>query len=125
MKHFDHYRIMLLGVLFALCSQGALAQDTLNTPKSLEEKYDAYARILSPEKVYLHSDKDVYAIGDTIWFKGYVANASSVSEYPESRFIYVELIGNVYSTPSRVKCPLAIRLAYLPGHFPAHGPSPK
>ena len=97
MKHFGHYRIMLLGVLFALCSQGALAQDTLNTPKSLEEKYDAYARILSPEKVYLHSDKDVYAIGDTIWFKGYVANASSVSEYPESRFIYVELIGNVYS----------------------------
>jgi len=75
----------------------AEAQDSLKTPKTLEERFDAFARILSPEKVYLHTDKDVYAIGDTIWFKGYVVNAASLSEYPESRFIYVELIGNAYS----------------------------
>lgn len=97
MRHFNSFSLSLLGIFFAFFAQGAEAQDSLAVPKSLEERYDAFARILSPEKVYLHSDKDVYAIGDTIWFKGYVANSSALSEYPESRFIYVELIGNTYS----------------------------
>ncbi|MBR5075147.1 MAG: hypothetical protein IKX26_08000, partial [Bacteroidales bacterium] len=95
MKHICFYSFLFwaLGLSF----QNAVAQDSLSIPKTLEEKFDAYARLLSPEKVYLHTDKDVYSIGDTIWFKGYVANAAAISEYPESRFIYAELIGNTYS----------------------------
>ncbi|MBO7562433.1 MAG: hypothetical protein J6T04_06080 [Bacteroidales bacterium] len=92
-----HFYILLFSATFFLSVCKSSAQDSLSIPKSLEERYDAFARILSPEKVYLHSDKDVYAIGDTIWFKGYVANASALSEYPESRFIYVELVGSTYS----------------------------
>ena len=95
MKHIFFYSF-IFGAL-GLSFPKAVAQDSLSIPKTLEEKFDAFARLLSPEKVYLHTDKDVYAIGDTIWFKGYVANASAISEYPESRFIYVELIGNTYS----------------------------
>ena len=66
---------------------------SLTVPKTVEERYEAFVKYLSPEKVYLHTDKDVYAIGDTIWFKCYVANRSVQSDYPESRFVYVELVG--------------------------------
>lgn len=89
----------LLVVLFLLYPGFLIAQasDSLNVPQTFEERYDAYVTNLSPEKVYLHLDKDVYAIGDTIWFKGYVLNASALSSDPESRFIYVELTRMIVS----------------------------
>lgn len=59
-----------------------------------EEMFHKYTGLLSPEKVYLHTDKDVYFATDTIWFSGYVENASCTSEFPESNYIYVELISD-------------------------------
>ena len=91
--------LLKLGVCFFMLAVSSFvtsisAQDTLAVPWTLEERYEAFLKYLSPEKVYLHTDKDVYSIGDTIWFRGYVMNASVLSEYPESRFLYVELVGN-------------------------------
>ena len=59
-----------------------------------EKMYQQYTQLLSPEKVYLHTDKDVYFATDTIWFSGYVENTSYTSEFDESNYIYVELISN-------------------------------
>ena len=59
-----------------------------------QEMFHNYSKLLSPEKVYLHTDKDVYFATDTIWFSGYVENASYASEFDESNYIYVELIGD-------------------------------
>lgn len=56
------------------------------------ELYSNFTSLLSPEKIYLHTDKDVYFATDTIWFSGYVENASYASEFEESNYIYVELI---------------------------------
>ncbi len=56
--------------------------------------YNDFTTLLSPEKVYLHTDKDVYFATDTIWFSGYVENASYASEFDESNYIYVELISS-------------------------------
>lgn len=45
------------------------------------------------EKVYLHTDKPFYIIGDTIWLKGYLVDATSHKERDaKSCFLYVELI---------------------------------
>lgn len=57
------------------------------------ENFETYSKLLSPEKLYLHIDKDTYCAGDTIWFKGYLKNNSVLAEFPESNYIYVELIG--------------------------------
>ena len=57
------------------------------------ENFDTFSKLLSPEKLYLHIDKDTYCSGDTIWFRGYLKNNSVVAEFPESNYIYVELIG--------------------------------
>ena len=84
----------LVCALLAINSGISFAQDSIKVPKTLDERYEAFVKYLSPEKVYLHTDKDVYAIGDTIWFKCYVSNKSALSDYPESKFVYVELVGN-------------------------------
>lgn len=45
------------------------------------------------EKVYLHMDNRSYFIGDTIWFKAYVMNASTLHPTQMSGVLYVELLG--------------------------------
>ena len=91
------HRIVIICCFLSFSSILCVAQDNLKFPKTLGDRYEAYVKYLSPEKVYLHTDKDVYAIGDTIWFKCYVANKSLLSNYPESKFVYVELVGNTVS----------------------------
>lgn len=51
---------------------------------------DTFSSRFPVEKVYLQSDKDYYAGGETIWFKGYITSRG----FPitENRNLYVELI---------------------------------
>ncbi len=44
------------------------------------------------EKVYLHMDNRSYYIGDTIWFKAYVMNATTLHPTHTSGVLYVELL---------------------------------
>lgn len=43
------------------------------------------------EKVYLHTDRDMYAGGDNIWFKAYIINPRTNSLSNASNNLYVEL----------------------------------
>ena len=84
---------LLFSVVFMLLvfgGKGLYAQQQ-NNPV---EMFHNYSQLLSPEKVYLHTDKDVYFATDTIWFSGYVENASYAAEFEESNYIYVELIND-------------------------------
>ncbi|OFY39845.1 MAG: hypothetical protein A2X18_02450 [Bacteroidetes bacterium GWF2_40_14] len=47
--------------------------------------------VFEAEKLYIHTDKDIYLPGETIWLKGYLANSSFLSKTPVSNFIYAEL----------------------------------
>src|SRR5476651_524446 len=44
------------------------------------------------EKAYLHTDRDVYAQGDTLWFKAYLVNAQDNTPINSSGSLHVELI---------------------------------
>ena len=44
------------------------------------------------EKVYLHTDRNIYYPGDDIWFKAYLINAADRSLSVQSRSLHVELI---------------------------------
>ncbi len=76
---------LLFAAAMLILSQFVYAQE------SIEERFAAYSQLLSPEKLYLHTDREVYCVGDTIWFKGYLQNSSQLSEFAESNYIYVEL----------------------------------
>lgn len=88
--------LWLLPVLIAILT-GALAflpddDWTAKIVAALKQYNDRYP----VEKVYLHLDKDYYASGETIWFKGYV----TLQNLPDTRAtnLYVELVdknGNV------------------------------
>lgn len=57
------------------------------------------------EKVYLHFDKPYYAVGDTVWFKGYVTTALNAPS-PISKILYVELISDRDSLVTSLKLPV-------------------
>lgn len=65
------------------------------TEKGKADAFGNYSRLLSGEKVYLHTDKDVYGATDTIWISGYVENSSYLCEFNESNFLYVELLCDI------------------------------
>ena len=89
-KLFLFVRILLIEIMFHNISSCLLYAQT-NVDKHID-MFHNWSKLLSPEKVYLHTDKDVYFATDTIWFSGYVENASYASEFDESNYIYVELI---------------------------------
>ena len=58
----------------------------------VDSMLNVYAEQMPFEKVHLHIDKDVYRVGETIWFKGYLFNGFSLSAY--SKNLYAELINS-------------------------------
>jgi hypothetical protein len=58
------------------------------------------------EKVYLHMDKPYYALGDTIWFKGYVTIGSRHQLSALSGAVYVDLINDKDSVVKALKLPV-------------------
>ena len=44
------------------------------------------------EKVYLHTDRDFYFLGDTIWYKAYLLDGHSLSLVTDIQNLYIDLI---------------------------------
>ena len=44
------------------------------------------------EKIYLHTDKSIYFIGEDLWYKAYTVRASNNLLFDNSNILYVELI---------------------------------
>ncbi|HYG38652.1 MAG TPA: hypothetical protein VD908_08540 [Cytophagales bacterium] len=55
-------------------------------------KLKLYNKHQPQEKIYLHLDKPLYAVGEDLWFKAYLVNASDHSPDTLSKIIYVELL---------------------------------
>ncbi|MBW4889575.1 hypothetical protein KXQ82_07605 [Mucilaginibacter sp. HMF5004] len=70
-------RILLFIVLILRCAITVNAQQTIP---------------LFFEKVYLHTDRDVYTQGENIWFKAYLVDAQNNKPINYSHNLYVELI---------------------------------
>lgn len=54
----------------------------------------AFNQAYPQEKAYLHLDNRSYFIGDTIWFKAYVVNATTLRLTDVSKVLYVELLND-------------------------------
>ncbi|WP_276090358.1 TonB-dependent receptor [Pedobacter sp. JY14-1] len=63
------------------------------------------------EKIYLHTDKPYYLVGDTIWFKAYVAVGAKHQLSTLSGAVYVDLISESDSTAQSLKLPLTAGMA--------------
>jgi hypothetical protein len=67
---------------------------------------DSLRKRLPVEKVYLHTDKPFYNIGDTLWFKGYVMDGASLSASKLSGLLYVELDDDSSEVVRRISVPI-------------------
>lgn len=87
MKHFLH----ILSIVLALACTGSIyAQEDGTIP--LQQKFTSYQQQHLQEKIYLHTDKDFYLAGETIWFKAYIMDAFFHKPLPVSTIAYVEVI---------------------------------
>ena len=92
MKHVKSLCTLLLGA-FLLCSvASAQSVGAVDKLKEYAAHIAQFNRHNPQEKVYLHMDNRSYFIGDTIWFKAYVMNATTHKLTRISEVLYVELL---------------------------------
>ena len=60
---------------------------------SWSQEFEAATSEVSPEKIYLQLDRQVYANDKIIWFKSIVTNAADHAPTQLSGILYVEFIG--------------------------------
>ena len=83
--------------------------------KKLLTSFQKFTNSYVQEKVYLHTDKPYYAIGDEIWFKAYVVDAQNMGPTPQSNYLYVDLINSRDSVKKTLKLPIVAGLGW--GNF--------
>ncbi|RZM19782.1 MAG: hypothetical protein EOO88_37070, partial [Pedobacter sp.] len=64
------------------------------------------------EKVYLHTDKHYYNLGDTLWFKAYLMNAANFSGSSRSGLLYVEMTDDSTEIVRRISIPITKGLGW-------------
>jgi len=55
---------------------------------------DSLNKAVPKEKIYLHLDKSVYAVTDTLWFKAYLINPATNAYSNQSGVIHVEILSD-------------------------------
>ena len=100
----------LFTTIFFLHAGLLFSQDTISL-NTIIAKTQKLAQDYPTEKVYLHFDKPYYAVGDTIWFKGYLALGQ---DQPSdlSKVLYVDIISENDTLVRSLKLPVVNTSAY-------------
>ena len=104
-------RISCLSIILLLISN-VYAESTLDRYTRMCFEFN---KTYPQEKVYLHMDNRSYFIGDTIWFKAYVMNATTLHPTQTSGVLYVELLNDFGAEMERKK--LEIKNGMCHGEF--------
>ena len=80
-----------LGMLLLLaCFSDAFSQSF--NQDSITKRFDQYSEMNLQEKVYVHTDRELYLAGEILWFKLYNVNTASNTSVDFSKVAYVEII---------------------------------
>lgn len=71
--------------------------------ESLFKRFETQRLEYPQEKIYVHTDRNYYMGGDTIWLRAHVVDAASHRPVSMSKYVYVELKAPSDSLLSRVK----------------------
>jgi hypothetical protein len=93
-------RVSLFLLSALLCSSLSLyGQSNLEKMAAFVDNVNQFTRLNPQEKVFLHFDNPGYFIGDTIWFKAYIVEASALKPTDVSKLLHVEMLtpeGDLY-----------------------------
>ncbi len=95
-----------IGLLFSFLLLLAFIPKAEDPIDKLVATLQKWTDTIPQEKVYLHLDKPYYALGDTIWFKGYITIGSRHQLSNLSGAMYVELISEKDSVLRSLKLPV-------------------
>ena len=84
----SNIRLLFVFVFLLLQSIDTLHAQYLQTISNMDE----FNSLTANEQVYVHTDSEVYAPGDTIWFKAYIRNKASLKRSNLSRIFYLNLV---------------------------------
>ncbi|MDQ3278706.1 MAG: hypothetical protein M3Q06_10285, partial [Bacteroidota bacterium] len=93
-KHF------LYGLSFLMLVKTTVAQSEL---AAVQTGLSAYVKTYAPEKLFLHTDKNVYTAGDILWLKAYAVDAVFHKPFTASKVAYIELLDDGNVPAARVK----------------------
>lgn len=82
--------------LFSSLSILILCSFFLYAPSSKENissNLKKYKEEFYPDKVYLHTDKNMYALEDTVWIKTYLVNGITHLSNSKSKVVHIDLVG--------------------------------
>ena len=80
--------LLLFALFFSRLVLAQTAEKLVDYARNIIQFNQTYPQ----EKVYVHMDNRNYFIGDTIWFKAYVMNATTLHPTQMSGVLYVELL---------------------------------
>ncbi len=114
------FRYSVEGDLFAASKElTPIKMPAQGFAKVISESIDSARNRMPIEKVYLHTDKPYYSIGDTLWFKSYVMDGSSLSPSKQSKLLYVELDDDSSEVVRRISIPIDKGLGWAQIPLPA------
>ena len=100
-------------LLMVLLSLNAFPQNaTTGSAKDIVEAVDKLQTKLPTEKIYLHTDKHNYNIGDTLWFKAYVLDRAYLAGSEKSNLLFVELHDDSTEVVRRISIPIKNGVGY-------------
>lgn len=103
--------IKKLLVFLFLLSPGLTHAQTNANFNTLFDRLKLYDKSHVQEKVHLHFDKPFYALGDTIWFKGYVVNAINNIPSNRSHILHIDMIDSKSLVCKTLQLPVNIGFA--------------
>ncbi len=96
------FRLCCFLIISASLSQ---AQDAVvNTIKT---NFEIYSKRAIQEKLYLHIDRPLYIVGETLWFKAYMVDASTNQNSSMSKVGYLEILDRENNAVAQTKFQLA------------------
>lgn len=88
-----------------------VASDSLMHINTIVERTQLFFENIPIEKVHVHFDKPYYAVGDTVWFKAYLA--SNMYHFEPSKVLYMEVMTGARDSVVQVmRVPLKDRVGH-------------
>ncbi len=81
-------------ILLMILSAFTFYSDSNPYLEQLKQKLSSYFNKFPQQKVYLHIDRNHYNAGENLWFKAYVANATTHHQDKRSTNLYVEMVNS-------------------------------
>ena len=97
-------KMCVIVILILLVGTGIYAsREGEGIERRVVENFRFFVGKFPHEKLYAHTDREVYAAGDRIWFRVYGIHALTGEPGIPSRFVYVDLVDKRDSLVGRVK----------------------